>query len=573
MALTEIKTSGVAADAVTAAKSADDAVGAEHIEVLDAALQLGDDVKAQFGAGNDLEVFHDATHSRIHNNTGSLLLECDGTAIEINSGSSTENMAKFVKDGAVELYHNNSKKLETTSGGAEVFGELQMDDANSHIKIPDNARIDIGNGPDLKIYHDATNSHIKSDTNALVIRSDALRCNNNGNTETMIKADADGAVELYHDNSKKLSTISAGAYVAGTLGVGDASNPGHNYNQGIHVHANGSGAVLHLTDTNSGSGVDDGFDILSIGDAYLWQRENANMIFGTNATERMRIDSSGNLLIGATASEDTTGNSGPKLLHTGDIQIDGDQKSLVFRSTANTAQKQSGIQWWNENGAGVQSAIFGIREAVNQAPGALAFYTSDNVDSASNNSEGNIAERVRIDSSGNFGVGTTAPHNSDSADGGWHVKPSGSNGGPSMAFKRPDTSNTTYAASFVNGTTGVGWITYTNSSTAYTTASDYRLKENVIAISDGITRLKTLKPSRFNFKVDKDKKVDGFLAHEVTAVPEAITGTKDEVDADKKPVYQAIDQSKLVPLLTAALQEAIAKIEVLETKVAALEAK
>jgi len=118
----------------------------------------------------------------------------------------------------------------------------------------------------------------------------------------------------------------------------------------------------------------------------------------------------------------------------------------------------------------------------------------------------------------------------------------------------------------------VGSIVSNGSSTSYNTSSDYRLKENVVAISDGITRLKTLKPSRFNFKVDKDTTVDGFLAHEVTAVPEAITGTKDEVDSDNNPVYQGIDQSKLVPLLTAALQEAIAKIEVLETKVAALEA-
>ena len=132
-----------------------------------------------------------------------------------------------------------------------------------------------------------------------------------------------------------------------------------------------------------------------------------------------------------------------------------------------------------------------------------------------------------------------------------------------------------------------GTITSTGSSTSYNTSSDYRLKENVVAISDGITRLKTLKPSRFNWKADSSTTVDGFLAHEVTAVPEAITGTKDavvtqalidsgDVSADSKlndPIYQAIDQSKLVPLLTAALQEAIAKIEVLETKVAALEAK
>ena len=124
---------------------------------------------------------------------------------------------------------------------------------------------------------------------------------------------------------------------------------------------------------------------------------------------------------------------------------------------------------------------------------------------------------------------------------------------------------------FRNPNGEVGSIDTNGSSTAYNTSSDYRLKENVTAISDGITRLKTLKPSKFNF-IGDSKIVDGFLAHEVTAVPEAITGTKDEVDSDNNPVYQGIDQSKLVPLLTAALQEAVAKIEVLETKVAALEA-
>ena len=134
-----------------------------------------------------------------------------------------------------------------------------------------------------------------------------------------------------------------------------------------------------------------------------------------------------------------------------------------------------------------------------------------------------------------------------------------STGGSLIAFERADG-------------TGVGSITHNGSATAFNTSSDYRLKENVTAISDGITRLKTLKPSRFNFKDSKDITVDGFLAHEVTAVPEAITGTKDEVDSDNKPVYQGIDQSKLVPLLTAALQEEVAKREALEARVAALEA-
>ena len=118
-----------------------------------------------------------------------------------------------------------------------------------------------------------------------------------------------------------------------------------------------------------------------------------------------------------------------------------------------------------------------------------------------------------------------------------------------------------------NTGTVVGSISVSGSATAFNQSSDYRLKENEVAISDGIARLKTLKPYRFNFKTEPSKTVDGFFAHEVTpAVPEAITGEKDGTE------MQGIDQSKLVPLLTAALQEAITKIETLETKVAALEA-
>ena len=110
-------------------------------------------------------------------------------------------------------------------------------------------------------------------------------------------------------------------------------------------------------------------------------------------------------------------------------------------------------------------------------------------------------------------------------------------------------------------------------------------KENNVAISDGITRLKTLKPYRFNFKGDASTTVDGFFAHEVTAVPEAISGIKDETEnilykdddelpsgknvGDVKetvPKYQQIDHSKLVPLLTAALQEAVTEIESLKSR-------
>lgn len=111
----------------------------------------------------------------------------------------------------------------------------------------------------------------------------------------------------------------------------------------------------------------------------------------------------------------------------------------------------------------------------------------------------------------------------------------------------------------------VGSISVTSSATAYNTSSDYRLKENVLELTGATDRLKQLEPKRFNFIADADTTVDGFLAHEVqTVVPEAITGTHNEVDDDGNPVYQGIDQSKLVPLLVATIKELEARITVLE---------
>ena len=120
--------------------------------------------------------------------------------------------------------------------------------------------------------------------------------------------------------------------------------------------------------------------------------------------------------------------------------------------------------------------------------------------------------------------------------------------------------------------TNVGYIYSTGSTVVYYAASDYRLKENIVDITDGITKVKQLKPRRFNFKTEADQTVDGFIAHEVeSVVPSAVVGEKDAVDDAGKPEAQMLDKAHLVPVLTAALQEAIAKIEALEARVASLE--
>ena len=118
---------------------------------------------------------------------------------------------------------------------------------------------------------------------------------------------------------------------------------------------------------------------------------------------------------------------------------------------------------------------------------------------------------------------------------------------------------------FYNANGNVGYIITDGSSTSYSTSSDYRLKENVNYTFDATTRLKQLKPARFNFKADTDATVDGFLAHEVSSiVPEAVTGEKDAVNEDGTIKPQAIDQAKLVPLLVKTIQELEARITALE---------
>ena len=166
------------------------------------------------------------------------------------------------------------------------------------------------------------------------------------------------------------------------------------------------------------------------------------------------------------------------------------------------------------------------------------------------------SERARVDSSGNLLVG------SSSFVGGTSVCQIESNGTIDIGC---GTTASTIRVGFFNANGLVGNISTSGSATSYSTSSDHRLKENVDYTFDATTRLKQLKPARFNFIADADTTVDGFLAHEVqSVVPEAITGTHNEVDDDGNAVMQGIDQSKLVPLLVKTIQELEARITALE---------
>ena len=179
-------------------------------------------------------------------------------------------------------------------------------------------------------------------------------------------------------------------------------------------------------------------------------------------------------------------------------------------------------------------------------------------------------KQMRLDVAGNLLVNSAAYGNGLYDGDSFKVfVGSGTTGG--LKCSRQGTGATNQIA-FLNPNGQVGFINTTGSTTAYGTTSDYRLKEDITSIDNSIERLNQLKPCNFAWKVDGTR-MDGFIAHEVQeVVPIAATGTKDAVYEDGTPDYQGIDQAKLVPLLTKALQEAVAKIEALEVRISTLEA-
>ena len=185
-------------------------------------------------------------------------------------------------------------------------------------------------------------------------------------------------------------------------------------------------------------------------------------------------------------------------------------------------------------------------------------------------SDGDGNPRMTFVSNGRAILGTTGVIASSNAV--LHINADGVASGAGSLISQTTLTSEVYHVHFRNGNGATGGINTNGTSTAYVTSSDHRLKENVVDMTGAIDRVKLLSPKRFNFIADADTTVDGFLAHEAqTVVAEAVTGTHNEVDDDGNPVMQGIDQAKIVPLLTGALKEAIAKIEDLEARIATLE--
>ena len=599
-------------------------------------VTFGDNDKAIFGAGSDLQIYHTGTNSIIKNLTGEFLLQGDG--ITLRGNSPTETMLTGDVNGAITLHYDSLAKLATTSTGIDVTGTVTADG------LTVDGTATIGNLYDWTIDDSTFNAGANLSTNTTV--HFGTTGNNSFNVYTndtkRVKVGNNGDVSLYEDTGTTAKFFWDAS--AESLGIG-TTTPDNTF----HVVAGADGEVAQFTGAIESRGLS--IFVETAVDASALTRFRANsggsagqLAFNTDGDERMRIDSSGNVGIGSS-------NPDEKLEVNGDIKISGaasgsagvlhfggvsdDTKIAGFDGTASgtpdtmifytdTAERMR-IDSSGNLLVGKQVSSLGT-EGVTLGPNGQHYFTSEDETALKLNrltTDGEIIQ-LRKDSStvGSIGVnggnnlnigGSVANHAGlEFVDTAYYpqVAQVGSNGdvdlgGSLRRFKDLYLSNAVYAGdmglssgdlfvaidgdangittgyklrtgvastssashlAFVNPNGIVGTIKTSGSATSFNTSSDYRLKENVVAMSGATERLKQLAPKRFNFIADADVTVDGFLAHEVqSVVPEAITGTHNEVDDDGNPVYQGIDQSKLVPLLVATIQELEARIAALES--------
>ena len=358
---------------------------------------------------------------------------------------------------------------------------------------------------------------------------------------------------------------------AGNVGIGETSP---SYKLDVHNGTAGEGIARF-----SGAGSDDMLIVTESGYMAIDTRNTTSgLSFQIQGTDKVRIDSAGNVGIGTTAPEqmlEVNSSAHPTIVvssATDDCSIafkkgtgatptwrvgrdasNSDALTFAYNATGYpslTGNSLVSIDTSGNVGIG-QSPVSGARLTLgtgNVANEILSFAstTGGNAELRNTSSTGTFtftnangaSERMRITSAGNVLIGTTGTPNGTSVYGSGFIPVS--TGKVALRMASSSTSAGTLIE-FFNPNGSVGNITISASATTYNTSSDYRLKENVVGMTGALDRVAQLKPSRFNFIADSDKVVDGFLAHEVQeVVPEAITGTKDAMKDEEYEVTPAV---------------------------------
>ena len=256
---------------------------------------------------------------------------------------------------------------------------------------------------------------------------------------------------------------------------------------------------------------------------------------GINNGTLVCSDSSGNVGIGTSSPTDSQS-------FTKALDVNGTSGAAVYVRTAGSATNYAYIGSYGADGY-----------AANRGSGSFIFANGG-------------SERMRIDSSGNLLVGTTSSIGTSTA----RLEVNGIASGGRAINTKVDTTSSANHISFNNPNGQIGYISSSGTSTTYSTSSDYRLKENIQPMQNALAVVQQLNPVTYTWKSDGSDG-QGFIAHELQeVVPDCVTGEKDAVDEEGKPVYQGIDTSFLVATLCKAIQEQQEQINELKAEVALL---
>ena len=532
MALTQISTQGIKDGTI---------IGSDLATNVD----LVDNQKLRLGASQDLQIYHDSSNSYIKDSgTGDLLIGGDANVSIINSAAS-EFKAKFITNGAVELYHNNEKKLNTTAGGVQVTGDFATTGsggtitANENLKIPnDTGKLLLGASNDLQIYHDGSNSYIaESGTGDLIITSNTIRprtdtfvVNNAANNQNMISAVNGSSVELFHNGNKKFETTSEGAKIINTIGSNVAAT--------LEINAtNGGQPTLLLKPSLSGTNRASRIDFLNQDSTSpKWTLLSD---FNQNGTNDFRLVDAGQ----------ASGNS--------IVAHQNGNVELYFNNNKKFETTNTGVNM--PSGTAVFGGVSGTAFAVEVNPISSLPYGL-NVKEPSGASAGYPLLQV-ADNAGQYFFRVLS-------------------GGKAQANTiEPKTNN-----SFNLGSDSKRW-SVVFAANAFNT-SDKNLKNTVLDSDLGLSFVNKLRPVSYKWNQKQEENLDskthyGFIAQEIETALISENKTLDDFAGVYKPDNykedgtgdtMAISTNEILSPLVKAVQELSNKVKTLETEVASLKA-
>jgi len=329
---------------------------------------FGDNGKAIFGAGSDLEIYHDGTDSHIDNSFGNTVIDA-GVHLLIKNATG-ESLANFLANAGVGLFYDNVKKFETTSTGVDITGNATFDD---------NGKAIFGASSDLQIYHNGSNSVIKDGGvgNLYVQGTNLFLTDSAGyNFVGMVDNGTGGTVTLYHDNSAKLATTSTGIDVTGNATFDDNGKAIFGADSDMSLFHNGNNAFLD-NDTGSLFIQTDGFSVKNATGTesmMLGAADGAVTLYHNNSAKLATTSTGIDVTGGITTSDNIT---------------------MTKTNGAVTIQDET-----NNNKKG----------QIQQIAGRLILRSRNDASNGNISFEGhNSQEYARFNSSGYLGIGTSSP--------------------------------------------------------------------------------------------------------------------------------------------------------------------